>query len=154
MKTQRTADIAVGFFLALLGFVAILAALKIQGSAEVRLHPGTLPYILGWTLLGAGLLLAGEAWRFRERDRPIQWPDTLGTLRVLVTLGSLTVYLALMFPLGMPLSTFVFMVFLVWYLGRYRVVTAVLIALASAASVYLLFIRLLELPFPVGPLGR
>ncbi len=154
MKTQRRADIACGFFLAILGLVTVLAALKIRAAAEVRLHPGTLPYSLGWTLVGAGLILAAEAWRYRGADRLIQWPDRAGALRVLVTLGSLTVYLALMVPLGMPLSTFLFLLFLVWYLGRYKVATAVLIALASAATVYLVFIRLLELPFPVGPLGR
>ncbi len=154
MKTQRTADIAGGIFLAVLGLVAVLAALKIRAAAEVRLHPGTLPYSLGWTLVGAGLILAVQAWRFRGADRPIRWPDAAGALRVLVTLGSLTVYLALTVPLGLPLSTFLFMTFLVWYLGRYRVITAVIIGLGSAAAVYFLFIRLLELPFPVGPLGR
>lgn len=154
MKTQRVADIVSGTFLSILGLIVLLAALKIAGSPDVRLQPRTLPWILGWTILAGGAILAVRAWRFRGEKRIIKWPDQAGMLRVLVTLASLTAYLVLMEPLGLPLSTLLFVSFLVWYLGRYRVAAAVGLGLAAAAVVLFVFVRLLELPFPVGPLGR
>jgi len=154
VKTQRSADIASGIFLSLLGLIAVLAALRIAGSPDVRMQPRTLPLILGWIILAAGGILAARAWHLREEERIIKWPDRSGTFRVLVTLASLAVYLLLMDPLGLPLSTVLFVAFLVWYLGRYRMVWAATLGLASGGTVYYVFIRLLQLSFPVGPLGR
>jgi hypothetical protein len=57
-------------------------------------------------------------------------------------------------PLGMPLGSVVLVGFLVWYLGSYRPVTAGLLGLATGVIIYVVFIRLLSLSFPIGPLGR
>ncbi|HSB77806.1 MAG TPA: tripartite tricarboxylate transporter TctB family protein [Candidatus Methylomirabilis sp.] len=154
MRTQRGADFASGLFLSLLGLLVILAARRIAGSPDVRLEPRTLPMILGWTILVAGAILTVHAWRFQGEDRSIKWPNRAGTRRIAVTLVSLTAYLFLMEPLGLPLGTVLFVAFLVWYLGRYRVIWAAALGLVSGATVYYVFIRLLELSFPVGPLGR
>jgi putative tricarboxylic transport membrane protein len=154
VKTQRSADIVSGIFLSILGLVVVLASLKIAASPDVRLQPRTLPLSLGVLILGAGIILAARAWRFRGEDRGVRWPDRAGTARVLVTLASLAAYLVLMGPLGLPLSTLIFVSFLTWYLGRYRLVWVLSLGLASGAVVYVVFIRLLELSFPVGPLGR
>jgi hypothetical protein len=59
-----------------------------------------------------------------------------------------------MTPLGLPLSTFLYISFLVWYLGRYHILYALLIGFLSGLISYLLFIYLLELSFPVGPFVR
>lgn len=154
MRTQRSADIVSGIFLSLLGLVVVLAALRISGSPDVRMQPRTLPLILGWIILAAGGILAARAWHLRGEARTIKWPDRDGTLRVLVTLASLTVYLLLIDALGLPLSTALFVAFLVWYLGRYRMLWAAALGLVSGATVYSVFFRLLQLSFPVGPLGR
>ena len=154
MRTQRAADIASGMVLCLLGLIVVLASLRIAGSPDVRLHPRTLPLILGWIIAAAGVLLAAQAWRFRNEDRIIKWPDRAGMARVSVTLLALTVYVALMDPLGLPLSTVLYVGFLMWYLGRYRPVWAAITGLVSGATVYIVFIRLLQLSFPAGPLAR
>lgn len=154
MRTQRSADIVSGILLSLLGLAVVLAALRISGSPDVRMQPRALPLILGWVLLASGGILAVRAWHLRGQGQIIKWPDPSGTARVLVTLASLTVCLLLMDPLGLPFSTVVFVAFLVWYLGHYRMLWAVALGLASGATVYFVFIRLLQLSFPVGPLGR
>ena len=71
-----------------------------------------------------------------------------------MTLASLAIYIALIGLLGLPIVTLLFVSFLVWYLGRYRIITSAMIGLVSAAVVYFLFILFLELSFPVGPLAR
>jgi len=151
LKTQRSADIAGGLFLAFLGLVTLYASTTIKGGLEERLPPRTLPYVIGFIILISGVFLAIRSWRFRGEDPTIKWPERRGTVRILVTLVSLLIYIALMGPLGLPLSTFFFISFLVWYLGRYRIFYSLFIGFLSGLISYLLFIYLLELSFPVGP---
>jgi uncharacterized membrane protein HdeD (DUF308 family) len=151
VKKQTSADIVGGCFLAVLGMLTLFAASKIRGGLEERLPPRTLPYVVGSIILFSGIILAVKSLRFKGEDPAIQWPDRQGTVRILITLISLMVYIALMTPLGLPLSTFLYVTFSVWYLGRYRILYALLIGFASGAISWLLFIYLLELSFPVGP---
>jgi len=150
LRTQRSADIVGGCFLAFLGLVTLLAASKITGGLEERLPPRTLPYTVGVIILICGALLAIRAWRLRGEDPVIKWPDRRGIIRVLITLVSVGVYLALMDPLGLPLSTFLYVSFTVWYLGKYRPWYPLLIGFLSGAISYVVFIYLLELSFPMG----
>jgi hypothetical protein len=140
-----------GCFFALLGLVTLLAASQITGGLEERLPPRTLPYTVGVIILLSGALLAIRSWRFRGEDPVIKWPDRRGTIRVLITLVSLGIYLAIMDPLGLPLSTFLYVSFTVWYLGKYRLWYPLLIGFLSGSISYLVFIYLLELSFPAGP---
>ncbi len=130
--------------------MTIFAATKITGGLEERLPPRTLPYVVGVIILIAGALLAIRSWRLRGENPPIKWPDRAGTIRV-VTIVSLALYLALMDLIGLPLSTFLYVSFSVWYLGKYRIWYPLLIGFLSGAISYVVFIYLLELTFPVGP---
>ena len=155
MKTQRSADIASGIFLIFFGLVVLYAATKITGGMEERLPPRTLPYFLGTTVLLAGALLAIKSWRYRGPDFVIKWPGKAGFVRVIITFVSLLIYTYLIDLIGMPVATALFVAFLVWYLsrGRHRLLAAVLTGVISGVVVYYLFIRFLELSFPVGFLG-
>jgi putative tricarboxylic transport membrane protein len=154
MKSQRVGDMASGVFLALLGVVVVLAALQIKGAPDVRMQPRTLPLILGCIVGVAGVALALRAWFYRGPARVVPWPDRVGTLRVGVTLAALVIFLFLVEPLGMPLGSSLLVGFLVWYLGGYRPIFAGLLGLATGGMIYVVFIRLLQLSFPIGPLGR
>jgi len=156
VKTQRASDIAGGCFLCLLGLVTLFAATKIKGGLEERLPPRTLPYVLGATVLIAGAALVFKAWRSTSEGPVIKWPNRVGAKRILVVLVSLALYIALMNPLGMPISTALYIAFSVWYLrrGRHRVLVAVITGVISGVVVLYLFIHFLELSFPVGPLQR
>jgi hypothetical protein len=54
----------------------------------------------------------------------------------------------------MPIATALYVAFSVWYLDRKRIVAALLTGAGSGVVVYYLFIRLLELQFPLGLLQR
>ena len=151
MKTQRSADLICGIFLILLGLVVFYASSRITGGLEERLPPRTLPYLIATLILITGALLAVRSWRFRGTDFPIDWPDRRGTRRILVCLAALVIYIGLMEPLGLPLSTFLYISFSVWYIGRQRIPYALLVGFLSAGASYLIFIYLLGLNFPVGP---
>ena len=145
---------ASGVFLVLLGLVVVVAAFRIKGAPDVRMQPRTLPLILGWIVGVAGAALAFRAWFYRGPVRIVPWPDRVGTLRVGVTLAALVVFLFFVEPLGMPLGSGLLVGFLVWYLGGYRPIYAGLLGLATGGTIYVVFIRLLSLSFPIGPLGR
>jgi uncharacterized membrane protein YagU involved in acid resistance len=152
MKTQRSADIASGCFLFILGIVVLIASSQIKGGMEERLPPRTLPYVVGVMILISGAALAFKSRRVREAGPSIQWPDRQGTIRIIVSLIAVAIFIAIMEPLGLPLSTGLYVSFAIWYLRRSRVLTALLIGGITGVVSYFLFIRFLELSFPVGAL--
>ena len=154
MRSQRKCDLAAGAFVALLGAVVILAASQIRGDADERLPPRTLPYVVGFITLAGGMGLAVKAYRFRGEDPKIEWPEKDGWVRIGVNLLLLALFTALMDPLGMPITTGLYVSGAIWYMDRKRILTTLLTGAGSALVVYYLFIQLLGLTFPLGPLGQ
>jgi putative tricarboxylic transport membrane protein len=154
LRSQRKCDLAAGVFIALLGAVVILAASQIRGDVEERLPPRTLPYVVGFLTLAGGVGLAVKSYRFRGEDPEIEWPEKDGWVRIGVNLLLLALFTALMEPLGMPITTGLYVAGAIWYMDRKRILTALLTGAGSALVVYYLFIRLLGLTFPLGPLGQ
>ncbi|MHB8770571.1 MAG: tripartite tricarboxylate transporter TctB family protein [Syntrophales bacterium] len=150
MKTQRAADIVVGCGIALFGIFIIYASTLITGGAEHRLPPETFPMVVGFLLLLCGSGLAVKSWRIRGADFAIKWPDGQGVRTILVTLASVACYIVLLNPLGLPLASFLYIAFSIWYLKRSKWLLAIVISLVTAAISYILFIRLLGLSFPAG----
>jgi putative tricarboxylic transport membrane protein len=152
LRSLRKCDIVAGAFIAFLGAVVILAASQIRGDVEERLPPRTLPYAVGFMTLAGGLGLAVKSYRFRGEDPEVQWPEKDGWVRIGVNLLLLALFTALMDPLGMPITTGLYVAGAIWYMDRKRILTALLTGAGSAVVVYYLFIRLLGLSFPLGPL--
>jgi putative tricarboxylic transport membrane protein len=154
LRSQRKGDIAAGAFIALLGAVVILAASQIRGDVEERLPPRTLPFVVGFMTLAGGLGLAVKSYRFRGEDPQIEWPEKDGWVRIGVNLLLLALFTALMDPLGMPITTALYVSGAIWYMDRKRILAALLTGAGSAVVVYYLFIKLLGLNFPLGSLGQ
>jgi putative tricarboxylic transport membrane protein len=150
VKTQRSADIAVGCILGVLGLLILYAATTIRAGAGGRLSPRTLPYIVGYLILFCGLGLAFKSWRYRGKDIKLNWPDREGVKIILVNLVSLACYIVLMNPLGLPLSTFLYVTFTILYLKPSKWITAIVIGLIFGILSYYVFISLLGLSFPEG----
>jgi hypothetical protein len=152
VKTQRTADIVLGCFFALLGIFIIYASTYIEGGAAHKLPPDTFPKVVGVLLLLCGSGLALKSWSIKGTDLAIHWPDGQGVRTIAVTLASLACYIALLDPLGMPFATFLYLSFSIWYLNHAKWILALVIALITAIISYYLFIRVLGLSFPTGSL--
>jgi len=150
VKTQRAADIVVGCGVALFGVFILYASTFITGGAAHRLPPRTFPMVVGTLLLLCGSGLALKSWSIRGTDFAIDWPDREWVRTNVVTLVSLACYIALMDPLGLPLASFLYIAFSIWYLKRSKWLMALVISLITALTSYYLFIRLLGLSFPAG----
>lgn len=154
MGSQRRGDIVAGCFIALLGAVILVAASQIRGDVEERLPPRTLPYVVGFLTFAGGIGLGVKSWRFRGQEPGISWPDRSGALRIVMNLLLLALFIALLAPLGMPVATALYVASAICYIDRKRILAALLTGAASAGVVYYVFIRLLQLPFPLGLLER
>jgi hypothetical protein len=150
VKTQRAADIVVGCGIALFGIFIIYASTLIKGGAAHRLPPETFPMVVGILLLVCGGALALKSWSIRGADFAINWPDAEGVRTILVTLASVACYIVMLNPLGLPLASFLYIAFSIWYLKRSKWLLAIVISLITSAISYYLFIRLLGLSFPAG----
>jgi putative tricarboxylic transport membrane protein len=150
VKTQRKADIVLGCFFALLGIFIIYASTFIEGGAAHKLPPDTFPKVVGVLLLLCGSGLAWKSWTIKGADLPIPWPDSQGVRTIAVVLVSLGCYIALLNPLGLPLATFLYLFFSIWYLKRSKWLLAIVVGLITAAISYYLFIQVLGLSFPIG----
>ncbi len=150
IKTLRAADLAAGVFLTFLSLLILVAAFQIAGIEGDRLHPRTLPVILGWMLLVGAVALAINGFRHKGEPTPVEWPERSDARRVLVTLVAIVAYMATLDFLGFPLSTVVFVSLMSWYLGRYRWWASALIGMASGSTVLIVFNGFLGLSFPLG----
>ncbi|MCX5733379.1 MAG: tripartite tricarboxylate transporter TctB family protein [candidate division NC10 bacterium] len=150
MKTQRAADITAGCLVAMVGIFVLSTSAWISEAGVHRLSPRTFPYVVGCLLLLCGGGLALKTWTLRGEDPVIAWPDREGVRTIVVSLVSLAGYIALMDPLGLPLSTFLYLTFAIWYLKREKWLMALVIGLITGGISYILFIRVLGLSFPAG----
>lgn len=151
MKTQRRADIIVGCGIALFGFLIIYASTLITSGTPHKLPPETFPMVVGILLLICGSALALKSWSIRGADLAIKWPDREGVRTILVVIASVACYIILLNWLGLPIASFLYIAFSIWYLKRSKWLLAIVISVITAAISYFLFIRLLALSFPAGP---
>jgi len=150
MRTLRSADLMTGALTIAIGVATLVASRSIMAMAGESLDPRTLPAIVGWAMVlcGAGIMRTG--WRYRGEPVPINWPDTQGRLRLMVTAALLLAYVILIEPIGFPIVTAAFVAGHSWYLGRYRPWVTILAGGATGAIVYYVFMQFLDLTFPLG----
>lgn len=152
MKTIRQADIVIGCFLAVLGLFILYAASNIRLGVERALSPRFFPSVMGSLILVCGAGLAVKSWRFKGEDPKIHWPDRQGLIIVLVSLGLLAAYILFMKSLGLPIGTFLYVTASIWFLKPEKWIAAIVIGVLFGIISYAVFIRLLDLSFPMGSL--
>jgi putative tricarboxylic transport membrane protein len=150
IRTLRSADIASGIFLAVIGAVTLGGSVLITSAAGARLHPRTLPIIIGIALVSGGTWMIFRAVSIKYEDKPVEWPDRQGSIRWAVALLMLAVYAYLMQILGFMLTSALFVTAFIWYFGRYKPWFAIAWGAATIAFIYALFIWLLKMELPTG----
>jgi putative tricarboxylic transport membrane protein len=113
--------------------------------------PGSafLPFWLGVVMVVLAVLMLVR--NPRARDAGSDWlPRGEGLRHMLVVLALTTAFVALLKVVGMILGTALFLLVLIWYLGRHRWWLTVAVAVAAAGFNYLVFVHWLRVPFPEG----
>jgi hypothetical protein len=154
---MRREDIVVGLVLAAIFGAALWEASTFQYSTEFAPGPGFAPVWLSAIGFVLALCIVAGGWRAARASRPAQEAgDKLeagGLGRVAATVGGLVVMLMLVPYLGYATAVLAFLLFLTFAVQRLRPVVAVAASLMTVGFVYLVFVRLLGVPMPVGPLG-
>jgi putative tricarboxylic transport membrane protein len=141
-------------FLAVLGLTAAAASTGIGEGAGGQLHPRTFPMILGILMLTGGAALAIQAAVAKGGDdKRIAWPDRNGWRLVAIAMAGLVAFVAVTQLLGFIISSLMFVPWFIRYFGRYSHLVSWSCAVGIAAFIYLVFIRLLQLTLPIGPLS-
>lgn len=154
LHTKRSGDMSGGFLLALLGAVFMWASAGIGEGAGGQLHPRTFPIILSLLLVVGGSALVLQARKTKAgMEKRIEWPDSKGWRLWLGALFGLVLYLALLPYLGFLLCTFLFVMGFIRCFGDYSFWMAGGYAFGVVMFIYLMFMRLLQLTLPLGPLS-
>ena len=151
------ADVFAGLLLAA-GFGAcVWEASTFQYGTEFAPGPGFAPVWLSAIGIVLSLLIALNAFNAVRRSALATEEgsdlDRAGLLRVAATLAGLIVMLAIESWLGLVPSIFVFLLFLTLYVQRLSVLTAIGASAGTVFFVYVVFVLLLDVPIPRGPLG-
>lgn len=110
---------------------------------------GVFPVISGFLLLLGSVSALWEGMKQRKSEQ-VELPAGSDLLRLLVVLGGILGYLILLPVLGQLVSSTLFCVVLIRALSTLSFWRVVLYAVLMAGAAYLLFVRILMLPMPVG----
>jgi hypothetical protein len=110
---------------------------------------GVFPVISGFLLLLGSVSALWEGLKTRKTES-VELPAGSDLRRLLVLLGGILGYLVLLPILGQLISSTIFCFVLIRVLSSLSIWRVALYALVMAGSAYLLFVRFLMLPMPVG----
>jgi putative tricarboxylic transport membrane protein len=152
------ADLFAGLLLAVVFSACLWEASSFQYGTEFAPGPGFAPVWLSAIGIALSLLIALSAFKATrhperstdERPEPL---DKAGLIRVIATFAGLAAMLAIASWLGLVPSILAFLLFLTLYVQRLSVLTGIGASVGTVFFVYVVFVLLLDVPIPRGPLG-
>lgn len=150
------ADIFAGLLLAAGFALALWEASSFQYGTEFAPGPGFAPVWLSAIGVAVSLLIALNAFKgarnpARKEDAGVKHAPAL--VRVAATLAGLVAMVIIADWLGLVSAILLFLLFLTLGVLRLHTLTAIGASAGTALFVYVVFVRLLEVPVPSGPLG-
>jgi hypothetical protein len=110
---------------------------------------GVFPVISGFLLLLGSVSALWEGMKQRNSEK-VELPAGSDLLRLLAVLGGVLGYLILLPVLGQLISSTLFCFVLIRALSSLSIWRVMLYAVLMAGAAYVLFVRILMLPMPVG----
>ncbi|SBW08479.1 conserved membrane hypothetical protein [uncultured delta proteobacterium] len=131
-----------------------LALLFLFNTGELIPSAALFPRILIGVVIFLSCLMVYQAYRARQAERHADVSDTgrppFQGKRIAVYFGLCVGYVGSVELLGYFFSTPLFIVLTYAYLRSVRLKTSLAIAVGFSAFIYLLFVRMLHLPVPLG----
>ncbi len=144
---MKRRDLISGIFWIVFGVIFTVGGLQ-QGLVRQGIPgPGSLPFVIGLILIGLASVLFIQALLSPASPKMKFFPRDDSLFRLVLALLALFIYAFFLKPTGFLLTTFVFLVFVLRWLGREKWVSVVSFSLLTAVLSYLLFSALqVELP--------
>jgi len=135
--------------LALIGVWYVSQALTFPRGTLAQPGPGVYSILVGGLIVATSIGTGFEAVQTLRTagDVEINWPAPDGWLRIFGLLGGAVVYLVLVDRIGHLMATFVTCVLVMRTQGYTSWVRTVLLAALIAGATYIIFVRLLSVPF-------
>jgi putative tricarboxylic transport membrane protein len=140
---------ASGLIVAGLGVAACILARSLPAQTGFGLGPAFLPFWTGIVLAACGLWLCAHP----AADPEVSWPASRGFARAACGFILLLLYALVLQPLGYLISTAVFLVIAILLLEPVRPARALMVGIACALFLFLIFRVWLRVPLPSGALG-
>ncbi len=138
----------------------LLSAFFVHEALQMKIYvplgpgPGFLPLWLGITLAALAMgILYGATFMSVEPMPSGFFPTRAGYHRLAGIMAALIMVVVLMDRIGFRLVMFLFYVFLVFVLGRQKLIVTVLVALVGSFGVYHVFVDWLNVQLPMGMFG-
>jgi hypothetical protein len=132
----------------LFGALFIIWSAEYQFGSTQRMGPGYFPTILGILLVVLGILVALPALR---RNAPESHVENIGWRGLLVILGSVALYAILLPRLGFVISLVMLIILSAMGSKEFTWKAALMSCVVLGLFSYLVFVKGLELQFPVWP---
>lgn len=145
-------DIAAGLLTTGLGFWVYFAARTFPKVSEGYQGPGLFPQLIGGLLIVFGIGLTGAGIRRRSSLNVPRVVFSLGVLQAFLVVVSVVLYLLAAPRFGFVLTSLAMLLLLMVAQGT-GLRRALPSTLVAVALIYVLFVRLLRVPLPIGPLG-
>ena len=148
------ADVPIGLLLAAGCLWVFWQATRLPYGSEFAPGPGFAPTWLAGlgALLGLALAIAA-ARRGGLPGAPPAEGGRAGLVRVTAAVAGLAIMLLLISSLGLLLTLFAYLAFLTLGVQRLPIAASLLTSAGTVTFLYIVFQRVLGVPFPPGPLG-
>jgi len=143
------ADPVIGAGLTIAFLLMTWSSTGLTYSTEFAPGPGFAPFWLG--VVGAGISAYVAARGVGAREG-VAVPRA-GLVRLAAALAGLVVAMVAVPSVGLALALAAYLLFLTLAIERMPLASAVATSLGTTLLVYVVFARLLDVPFPAGPLG-
>ncbi len=152
--TMRRAYQITGILVLLLAVFVAVESLSLRYYTPLGPGPGFFAFWLALILAGLAAIVVLQATFGRPEPMPDDFfSDRTGYLRIGAVVLALVATIYSFEPVGFPLTMFGVCAFLLYALGRQRVVVTLVVSLACSVGVYYVFDHWLRVPLPRGVFG-
>lgn len=152
--TMRRPYQITGILVLLLAVFVAVESLSLRYYTPLGPGPGFFAFWLALILAGLAVIVILQATFGRPEPMPDDFfADRTGYLRIGAVVLALVATIYSFEPVGFPLTMFGVCAFLLYALGRRRVVVTLVVSLACSVGVYYVFDHWLRVPLPRGVFG-
>lgn len=147
--------------LSLLTYIWIIPT-QIKRKANVDMGPDFFPKLMVLIIGICGLVLIAQSAYSLYKDGSLKldvlkdkkYRMNLKEYKIhIIFLISAVVYLIIMPFTGFVISSILFLIFLLMYFGHSKIVWCIFLSIVYVTAVYLIFLKVFKIRFPIGPLG-
>ena len=145
---MKKANIVTGLAFSVFSIFVIMMSMQLPSSKNGVPGPGTWPIAIAVIMLLAALTVLINAIRGNDEESLVL--NTIDHYRVYISMGILIIYLIAMYYIGFCIASFSMLYAFITWFGDYKLIKRLVISTIVVAFVYLVFTRVLHVPFRFG----